>query len=362
MAGLLMLAFASMSSNAVWAQKPKATVPSVMVQTIKERDVTPEFQYVGRVVAVSTVEIRARVQGVIEKREFIEGRTVRKGQLLFSIERAPYEVVVQQRKAELASAKATLTNAQADFKRKKSLLGRNVVSEASLDQARAANLTAEANVLKAEAVLRAAELDLGYTRITSPITGKISTAAYSVGNLVGSNSNPLATVTSVDPVYVEVGVSEKELIGVRKKGIDLKNPSVAPSLRLSDGSKYALPGEFDYLSPSVNQSTDTVIARAKFPNPKGILLPGEFVTVVVRPKTIERSITVPQIAVQRDSKGYFVLVVDRENKVEVRRIQAVRQTGADWVVSNGLATGERVIVQGIQKVRPDMTVKPFETT
>jgi membrane fusion protein, multidrug efflux system len=344
------------------AQQVKKTVPSVMIQTVQEKDVTPEFRYVGRVEAVSTVEIRARVDGVIEKRDFVEGRKVRKGQLLFSIERAPYEVVVEQRRAELASAQAALTNAKADFQRKQSLQGRNVVSEASLDQSRAANLTAEANVLKAKAVLRAAELDLGYTRITSPISGKISTAAYSVGNLVGTTSQPLATVTSVDPVYVNVGVSEKQLIEVRKKGVDLQNPPVAPTLRLSDGSTYALPGKFDYLSPSVNQSTDTVIARAKFPNPNGVLLPGQFVTVVVRPKKTERSITVPQIAVQRDSEGFFVLVVDRENKVEVRRIQAKRQVENDWVVSNGLATGEKVIVDGIQKVRPDMTVKPVSAT
>jgi len=206
--------------------------------------------------------------------------------------------------------------------------------------------------------LKAAELDLGYTTVTSPIAGKISIANYSTGSLVGPSSEPLATVTSVDPVYVTIGVSEKEMIAVRKRGIDLKNPPVAPALRLSDGTQYDQPGAFNYLSPNVNQSTDTMTARAQFPNPKGVLLPGQFVTVVVRPKQTERSIVVPQVAVQRDSEGYFVLVVDRANKVEVRRITAVRQVGTDWVVSNGLATGERVIVDGIQKVRPAMTVNP----
>ncbi len=339
-------------------KKTEAALPSVVVHAVAEKDVTPEFRYVGRIVAVDTVAIRARVAGILERRNFTEGRTVKKGQILFEIEKAPYEVVVDQRKAELASAKATLANAEADFKRKQSLQGRNVVSEASLDQSRAAKLSAEAEVLKAQAALRAAELDLGYTTVHSPIDGKISTANYSVGNLVTTSSEPLATVTSVDPVYVVIGVSEKAMIDARKRGIDLKNPPVAPTLRLSDGTDYEHQGAFNYLSPDVNQSTDTITARAQFPNPKGLLLPGQFVTVVIRPKQTERSIVVPQVAVQRDAEGYFVLVVDRANKVEVRRVQTTRQIGTDWVVSNGLATGERVIVDGIQKVRPTMAVNP----
>lgn len=360
-AGALVALMALPAANLV-AQQSDTAPPSVMVQAIEEKDVTPEFRYVGRVVATDTVSIRARVQGILESRNFVEGTIVQKGQLLFSIEKPPYEVVVDQRKAELAAAKATVVNATAEFDRQKSLEGQEFASEAKLDQARAAKLTAEADVLKAEAALRAAELDLGYTDVSSPITGKISTANYSVGNLVGSNSDPLATVTSIDPVYVTIGISEKDMLESRKRGIDLENPPVAPTLRLSDGSDYDQTGAFNYLSPDVNQSTDTIVARAEFPNPDGILLPGQFVTVVIRPKETERSIVVPQVAVQRDAEGYFVLVIDRQNKVEVRRIQAERQVGTDWVVSSGLATGEQVIVDGIQKVRPEMVVKPVKAT
>jgi len=344
------------------AQQSSSPPPSVVVQAVQEKDVTPEFRYVGRVVATDTVSIRARVEGILEARNFVEGGTVTGGQLLFSVEKAPYEIVVDQRKAELASAEATLVNAIADFSRQKSLEGQNVVSEASLDKARAAKLTGEAEVLKAKAALRAAKLDLSYTDLKSPITGRISIANYSVGNLVSANSEPLATVTSVDPVFVTIGLSEKEMIESRKRGVNLKNPPVAPSLRLSDGSTYDQAGTFNYLSPDVNKSTDTIVARAQFPNPDGILLPGQFVTVVIRPKETERSIVVPQVAVQRDSEGYFVLVIDRENKVEVRRIQADRQVGTDWVVSTGLVTGEQVIIDGIQKVRPAMVVKPVKAT
>ena len=359
---LTLFASALLLATPTSAQQKNSQLPSVIVQTIEEKDVTPEFRYVGRVVARDTVSIRARVSGILERRNFVEGLTVKEGQVLFELEKAPYQVVVDQRKAELASAKAKLVNAEADFKRKSSLQGRNVVSEASLDESRAGKLSAEADVLKAAAALRAAELDLGYTTVVSPISGKISTAKYSVGNLVTTTSDPLATVTSVDPIYVTIGVSEKQMIDARKRGIDLKNPPVAPFLRLSDGTDYKLPGAFNYLSPDVNQSTDTITARAQFPNPKGVLLPGQFVTVVIRPKQTERSIVVPQVAVQRDSEGYFVLVVDREDKVEVRRITAERQVETDWVVSNGLATGERVIIDGIQKVRPTMVVKPVKAS
>lgn len=358
----IFVALALIAPQVASAQQPQVRPPSVIVQTIEEKDVTPEYRYVGRVVATNTVDIRARVQGILETRNFTEGHRVEKDQLLFSIEKAPYEAVVAQRKAELAGAEAKRVNANADFARKQELEGREFASKAALDLARAEKLSAEADVLKAKAALRAAELDLGYTDIKSPIAGKINIAKYSVGNLVGSNSEPLATVTSVDPVYVTIGVGEKAMIDVRKKGIDLKNPPVAPTLRLSDGSIYERAGEFNYLSPDVDQSTDTILARAEFPNPDGVLLPGQFVTVVIRPKETERSIVVPQVAVQRDSEGYFVLVVDRENKVEVRRIEADRQIETNWVVSSGLATGEKVIVDGIQKVRPEMVVNPAAAT
>jgi membrane fusion protein (multidrug efflux system) len=334
------------------------TLPAVIVTPATERDVTPQFEYVGRVEAVETVDLRARVEGFLEKRSFKEGAEIKKGALLFIIEKAPYEVVVQERQADLAIAEATRKNAESDFKRKSALVRRGNVSRSSLDESRSLVEGGRATVLKAESALRKARLDLSYTEIRSPIAGKISRARYSVGNLVGPNSDPLATVTSVDPVYVTIPISEKQLINARKKGIDIDNPPVAPSLILTDGSPYPHGGDFNYLAPSVDQTTDTVIARAVFPNPKRVLLPGQFVTVVVREKTPITKLAIPQSAVQQDSRGHFVLVVDRSNKVELRRIQVGPQIDMDWVIENGLASGERVITQGLQKVRPDMTVNP----
>ncbi len=350
------------SNSANTQESESGSLTSVIVEDIIEKDVTPEYRHVGRVVAINTVTIRARVQAVIENRNFTEGHIVKKGDLLFTLEKLPFEVVVDQRKADLAAAEANLVNANANFERIKKLRRRDAASQADLDEAKATKLTAEAEVLRAKAALKAAELDLSYTEIYSPIDGKISTATYSTGNLVSSNSEPLATITSVDPVYVTINLSEKNMIEARKRGIDLENPPVAPTLRLSDGSEYEFPGEFNYLSPDVNQSTDTVIARAQFPNHKGILLAGQFVTVVVRPKETIEAVVVPQIAVQRDSEGYFVLVVNRANKVEVRRITADRQIDTDWVVSDGLVSGEKIITQGIQKVRPEMIVNPISAT
>jgi membrane fusion protein (multidrug efflux system) len=227
-----------------------------------------------------------------------------------------------------------------------------------MDQAVADQASAQAKVLQAQAALQSAELDLGYTTISSPIAGRISQARYSVGSLVGPGSDPLASVTSLDPIYIAIAVSEKDLLEARRQGIDLENPPVAPFLTLSDGSQYARDGRFDYLDSRVNQSTDTITARAVFPNPERILVPGQFVTVTVRQKQPVSAIVVPQAAVQRDQQGYFVLVVDQANQVEVRRIEVGDQTASDWVISQGLAAGERVIVQGIQKVRPDMVVNP----
>lgn len=333
-------------------------LPSVVVAPIESRDVTPSFTFVGRIEAVDRVDLRARVQGYVEERHFREGGEVKAGELLFTLEKAPYQVVVDQRLADLAGAKATLKEAEAELKRKQDLVGRGVLSEAELDTAEADATTANANVLQAEAALRAAELDLSYTEITSPFDGRIGEASYSVGSLVGTNSEPLATVTSIDPIYVTIAISEKELIDARRQGIDIENPPVAPHLTLSDGSRYEHDGDFDFLGTEVNQSTDTVRARAVFPNPEQVLLPGQFVSVVVRQKATQTALVVPQIAVQEDQQGRFVLVVNQANEVEVRRLTVGDQIDGVWVIEDGLAEGETVIVQGLQKVRPDMTVNP----
>lgn len=333
-------------------------LPSVIVIEVSEQEVTPVVRYPGRAEAVETVELRARVEGFLEQRSFREGADVSIGDLLFVIEQEPYKIIVEQRSAELAAAVAKEKNALADFKRKKALAKRKDVSQASLDVSEAELAAAKADVLHAQAELRSANLNLNYTEIRSPINGRISLATYSVGNLVNTSSDPLATITRFDPIYVTIKVSEEQLIEARKKGIDLDNPPVAPSLLLSDGTSYSYEGRFEYLAARVDQGTDTITARAEFPNPEKILLPGQFISVLVRQKIPEFSITVPQTAVQQDANGYFVLALDRENTVEMRRISVGRQVDNNWLVSDGLSTGERVIVQGIQKAGAGKKVNP----
>lgn len=340
------------------AQTADAPPPAVVVIEAAERDVTPQFEYPGRAEAVETVDIRARVEGFIEERNFREGTDVAVGDVLFKIERGPYEVIVDQRRAEVAAAQAELKNAEADYKRKSELVARKDVAQSQLDESRAALDGAKADVLRAQAALRAAQLDLDYTTIESPIAGRISRSKYSVGNLVSPSSDPLATVISYDPIYVLIQVSEKQLINARKRGIDLDNPPVAPSLKLSDGSSYPFEGVFNYLAPSVDTGTDTVTARASFPNPNRLLLPGQFVSVIVRQKAKEMALAVPQVAVQQDSKGYFLLTVGENDVAEIRRVEVGRQVGNDWIVTEGLKSGERVIIQGIQKARPGAKVNP----
>lgn len=345
------------STGISFAQEQGA-VPSVIVAPIQSRDITPSFSFVGRVEAVDRVDLRARVQGYIEQRHFLEGGEVKAGDVLFTLEKAPYQVVVDQRKADLAGAEATLKEAKAELARKQDLVGRGVLSDAELDTAAANEATANAAVLQAEASLRQAELDLSYTEIRSPLDGRIGQARYSIGNLVDANSEALATVTSIDPIHIAIAISEKRLIDARRQGIDIENPPVAPHLTLSDGSRYDQDGRFDFLDTEVNQSTDTVLARAVFPNPDQLLLPGQFVNVVVRQKERVSAVVVPQIAVQEDQQGYFVLVVNQADQVEVRRLQVAGQVDSAWVVEDGLVEGEQVIVQGLQKVRSEMTVNP----
>ena len=253
-----------------------------------------------------------------------------------------------------------MKNSEAELKRSKQLRSKGAASKSELELAEANRDQAKAKVMQAQAGLDSANLNLKYTEIVSPITGKISKANFSVGNLISTTSGTLATIVKTDPIYVELNISEKLMIEARKQGLNLENPPVAPTLVLSDGSVYEHQGEFEFVSPEVNRNTDTVLIRATFPNKDGVLLPGEFVHVRIEQKEQQPIVAIPQSAVQKDKDGYYVLIVDREDKVEVRKVQLGRQEAGQWEVSAGLNIGERIITEGLQKVQPGIQVNAVE--
>ena len=335
-----------------------APAPSVVVTAVVRKDVTPSGSFVGRVEAIEAVELRARVDGFLEQRTFTEGGDVEAGALLFVIEQAPYQAEVERRKADLVSAEATLKNAMLSADRARKLIKRGNISQAKVDEAVAEETRGQAGVLQAKAALRQAELNLGYTTIKAPIDGRIGRAGYSVGNLVGATSEPLATIVGLDPIYVQFAVSDRDLLAARREGLGERTAPFTPHLVLGDGQRFEHDGRLAFIDNRVDQQTDTVLVRAEFPNPGRVLLPDQFVTVVIERSDPVVALVVPQAAIQEDQSGRFVLVLDGANKVQVRRVRMGAQDGADWVVEEGVEEGEQVVVEGLQKVRPGIAVNP----
>jgi membrane fusion protein, multidrug efflux system len=343
-------------SSAATAAAPP---PAVTVVTVQPTEVTPGVGFNGRVVAVDKVQLRARVTGFLEQRHFEEGADVEAGDLLFVIEKAPYQAVVEQRQAELASAEANRANTAVQLQRGEELVKNNNIPEAEVDARRAADQMAAAQILEAQAALEQARINLGYTEIHAPIAGRIGRADLSVGNLVGPDTGVLATIVSQDPIYVTFPVSQRQLLDYRR---DRGDAGGAPVVRvtLPDGTLYEHPGQLNFLDIQVDPGTDTVTVRAELPNPERVLVDGQFVGVRVERGEPERVLAVPQAALQVDQAGPYVLVVGGDDKVEARRVTLGDAAGAQVVVESGLDEGERVIVEGIQKVRPGMAVAASE--
>jgi len=343
------------SAKAQAAEKPLQTV---IVAPVAARNVSPSQQYVGRVQARDTVKLQARVEGFLEQRKFTEGAAVKKGELLFVIEQAQYQAAVEQSQASVEQRKATLKNDQLNLQRQKTLVGRGDVAVSTLDAATATEAGSAALVKDSEAALKISQLNLSYTEIHSPIDGRISTASVDVGNLVSPSTGTLATVTSIDPVYVTLNPSATRILEQRQRGLIKGNQiTLIPRLKLSNGAIYSRPGKFNYVNTSVQEGTDTIELRAEFPNPDALLTPGEYLTVIVEPEKADKSLVVPQQSVQLDKTGHFVLVVANAEKVERKNITVAGMNGADWIVTKGLKEGERVIVSGLQKVKPGDTVR-----
>jgi membrane fusion protein (multidrug efflux system) len=336
--------------------------PAVTVVPLVAADVTLTSLLPGRVVASRVAEVRPQVDGIITERMFEEGADVKEGDPLFRIDSATYEAQVASAKAQLASAEASFKAAEREEGRLLTLFRRNVVSEQNYDQALAARDAAAAAVEVAKAELNAADIGLQRTTIRAPISGVIGRSLTTVGALVTNGQvEPMAVIRDIDPVLVDVTQSAAEIIEWRKGLLAerLQGADETVTLTLADGTEYEETGQLTAAEPYVNEQTGVVTLRLEFPNPVRLLLPGMYVQVSMPQGIARNAVLVPQAAVSRDRRGRpTALVVNGENIVEERVLQVMEARGSDWVVRDGVADGDRVIVAGVQKVRPGAPVRP----
>jgi len=331
--------------------------PAVLVQTVEATPLSAQSELIGRAAAVDKVELRARVKGALGPRKFTDGGLVKEGDVLFTIERDSYQAAVDQKTAVRDSAKAALVNADGQFRRASELLRTSAGTQVTYDQRLAEQLQARAAVAQAEADLRDAQIQLSYTEIRSPITGRIGRAGVSPGNIVGPDSGVLATVVTEHPMRVLFPVTQRELMDARRDG-QADGSGVIVQLRLADGSLYKEKGKLDFIDVTVDAKTDGQIVRALFDNADGALTDGQTLRIVIEDKHPAMVLAVQQSAIALDQTGPFVYVVNDKNVVEQRPIKpSVSRDGLTGVES-GLKAGDKVIVQGQQKVRPGMTVTP----
>lgn len=344
------------------------TPPEVGVVVIQPQRVALTTELAGRTSAYLIAEVRPQVGGIIQKRLFTEGADVKAGEVLYQIDPATYQAAYNSAMAALARTEANLISIRLKAERYQELVKINAVSRQDYDDASAALKQAEADIEAGKAAVETARINLAYTKVTAPISGRIGRSSVTGGALVtASQSAALATVQQLNPIYVDVTQSSAELLRLKQNlasGL-LKSNGAAQAkvkLLLEDGSAYPLPGTLKFSEVTVDQSTGSVTLRAIFPNPKQVLLPGMFVRAIMEEGVNEQAILVPQRGVSRNPDGSaMVMVVGGEEKVEPRVIKVVRTVGDNWLVSEGLKAGDRVILEGLQKARPGTPVKvvPF---
>ncbi len=338
--------------------------PEVAVVTMQEREVRLTSELPGRTAVYQVAEIRPQVGGIIQKRAFTEGAEVKAGDLLYRIDPSTYEVAAARAAAAVAKAKAELEPARLKAVRYAELIRTKAVSQQDHDEVQAALALAKANVSSAQAELEAARIDLERTSVVSPISGRIGRASITPGALVTANQAlALATVQQLDPIYVDLTQSNVEMLRLRRA---LENGSIQSAgeaatrvrLILEDGTAYAHEGTLQLAEASVDQSTGAVTLRAVFPNPKRDLLPGMYVRAVVEEGVLAKTLLVPQQAVVRNAQGQaMAMVVDAADTVAARPLELDRAVGGDWIVRQGLASGDRVVIEGLQKARPGTQVR-----
>lgn len=331
--------------------------PAVLVQPAEMKPIADQAEFIGRAAAVDKVELRARVKGFLGPRKFADGDQVKKDQIVFTIEPETYQAAVDQKKAQRDASLAALANAEMQLKRAAELLRTNTGTQVTYDQRLSEQLQAKAQVEDASAQLRDAELQLSYTEIKSPIDGRIGRAAFSPGNLVSPDSGVLATVVSEHPIRVLFPVTQRELLDARREQSADPN-GIVVRIRLADGSIYKEKGKIDFIDNTVDAKTDGQIVRATFPNTDGVLTDGQTLRVIIEGETVPTAVAVPQAAIAQDQTGAYLFVVNDKNVVEQKRVRTGVSRDGMVAITSGLQAGEKVIVQGQQRVRPGMTVNP----
>ena len=351
-AACLLAAFASTPAVAQQGAPP----PAVLVQPAELKPIAAQAEFIGRAAAVDKVELHARVKGFLGPRKFNDGDEVKKDQVLFTIEPEPYQAAVDQKIAQRDAAQAALNNAELQLKRAAELLRTNTGPQVTYDQRLSEQLQAKAQLEDANAQLRDAQIQLSYTEIKSPIDGRIGRASVSPGNIVGPDSGVLATVVKENPIRVLFPVTQRELLEARRDNSAGDPPSVR--VRLADGSFYKEKGKLDFIDVTVDPKTDGQIVRATFDNPDATLTDGQTVRVVLQDANAPSVVAVPQPAIAIDQAGSYVYVVNDKNVAEQRRIKTGVSRDGMTAITEGLKAGEKVIVQGQQRVRPGMVVTP----
>jgi membrane fusion protein (multidrug efflux system) len=368
--GLAAFLAASPASEPARSQPAPSGPPAVGVIEAVRRPITNSYEFMGRVQAIDRVDLVARVNGFLEKQSFTDGAEVKTGDLLYQLEQPPYQADLEAKNAAVAQAQAQLDNVNIQLERAKDLLKGPAGTQARLDDALAAQKGAAAQLRSAQAAVRQSQINLGYTEITAAVNGRISRTAVTVGNVVGPSSGALATIVSQDPMYVTFPIPMRTALDLRTRYIPKGGfEAVVIKLRLPDGRMYNSSGKLDYADTKVGQDTDTLMVRGSIPNPllsraEGgngqvrELTDGEFVTVVLEAATPVEQLTLPRETVLSDQRGDFVYVVGAGDKVERRDVKLGQSTPETAVIADGVKEGERVVLDGVQRVRPGMPVAP----